>query len=81
MPKLNVYVDDELAKRVRELRLPLSEISQKALWDAVEKDERAVCKKCKAPAVYHVRREGGSIYSCVDHIVLYLTDPCTVRPI
>lgn len=81
MPKLNVYVDDDLAKRIRELRLPMSEISQRALWQAVERDEQARCKKCRAPAVYHVKREGGSLYSCVDHIVLYLTDLCTVRPI
>jgi len=74
-------VDDELAKRIRELQLPMSEISREALWAAVEKENRAVCKKCRERARYHVRRESGSVYACPEHVGLFLGDISTVRAI
>jgi hypothetical protein len=72
MPKLNIYVDDELAKRVRDLKLPMSEISRDALWAAVEKEDGAVCRSCKQPAEYRVRRQSGTVYACTDHLATLL---------
>ena len=59
----------------------MSEISRDALWAAVEAEEAAVCKKCKAPAVYHIRRELGPVYACAEHAISYLGQPSTVRPL
>lgn len=74
MPKLNIYVDDELAKRVRDLKLPMSEISRDALWAAVEKEDGAVCRTrgCGKPAEYRIRRQTGTVYSCTDHLAALL---------
>jgi len=74
-------VDDELAKRIRDLHLPMSEISREALWAAVDKDTKAVCKKCREPARYHIRRENSSVYVCPQHVALFLGDVSTVRAI
>lgn len=81
MPKLNVYVDDELLKRVKNSGIELSKICRDALWDALEKENVASCRKCKAPAKYHIRRENGTTYACDDHVMLYLGDLSTVRAI
>lgn len=41
MPKVNVYLPDELATRVREAGIPVSPLCQRALADAVQAVERA----------------------------------------
>lgn len=81
MPKLNVYLaDDELIKRVKVLNLPISQICRDALWEAVANAERSkVCKKCKAPATYHVIKTNGDTFACKDHVMLYLGDRAEVR--
>jgi hypothetical protein len=80
MAKLNVYLaDEELLKRVKVLGLPISQICRDALWEAVEKAESKVCKKCKQPAVYHVIKPNSDTYACKDHVTLYLGDNSTVR--
>lgn len=79
MPKLNVYTDHELLKRIRKLNLPLSEICQEALWEAVENAERSSCQ-CGDPACFLIRNEI-SVYSCAQHVVLYLDRNSTVRPL
>ena len=81
MAKLNVYMaDDELLKRVKVLGLPVSQICRDALWEAVEQAEaNKTCKKCKAPAYYHIIKINGDAYSCKDHVTLYLGDSSTVR--
>lgn len=81
MPKVNVYLDDDLASQVKTLRLPMSEICREALWKAVDRDVTALCKKCKQPASYHVRSGKGVMYACEDHLTLYLDGSATVRAI
>ena len=74
MPKLNVYVDDDLLKRVRKYNLPISQICQDALWIAIEEAEAAVCKECEQPAAFHVLYEGLQVYSCRRHLTSLLLD-------
>lgn len=81
MPKVNVYLEDTLAQRVKTLRLPMSEICREALWKAVDKETTAVCRKCKAPATYHIRSSKGAFYACGNHLTLYLDGSATVRAI
>jgi hypothetical protein len=83
MPKLNIYVDDDLAKRIKEYNLPLSQICQNALWQAVEETETAVCGyDCRQPAVFFIQGEGGSVYACRKHLTTLLTEGIsTVRSI
>jgi Post-segregation antitoxin CcdA len=80
MPKLNIYVDEDLAQRIKNSGIEMSRVCRDALWAAIEKEQRAVCKKCKAPATYYVRKENAApVYVCDDHVVGYLGDQSVVR--
>jgi hypothetical protein len=82
VPKLNVYIDDVLLKRVRALNLPASQICRDALWEAIWKLNNAKCRKCKEPAGYAIRRDsGGVVYACTEHVGLYLGDKSEVHRI
>ena len=68
MPKINVYVDDDLFKRINQYNLALSRICQDALWAAVEETEAASCASCVRPAVFYVQHDGGGAYVCRTHL-------------
>lgn len=79
MPKLNIYVDEELLKRVRTMNLPISEICQTALWAVVEQEETTRCTDCALSAVFLVKNDIGNIYVCKKHVANYLDGVSTVR--
>jgi hypothetical protein len=80
MPKLNIYVDEDLMKRVQKYNMPISQICQQALWDAIEETERAVCKTCDSPALFHVKNDEGGAYACRRHLAtLAIEGVSTVR--
>lgn len=79
MPKLNIYVDEELLKRVRTMNLPISEICQTALWSVVEEEEQTGCKDCPLSAAFLIKNDMGYFYVCKKHVGNYLDGVSTVR--
>lgn len=57
----------------------MSEISREALWAAVEKEDKSICKHCGKSARWHIRQNGASTYACSQHVVLFLGEISTVR--
>jgi post-segregation antitoxin (ccd killing protein) len=81
MPKVTVYVDDDLFKRIKKYSLPTSQICQAALWTAIEGMDAAQCE-CGAPASFRIENENGASYGCRKHAPsLIAVGPCMVRPL
>jgi hypothetical protein len=72
MPKLNIYVDEDLFKRVKKYNLQISPICQQALWAVIEREDAAVCEQCDQPALFYVQNEEGHLYTCKKHLTIYV---------
>jgi len=80
MAKLNIYADEDMIKQAKELNLPLSQICRDAIWEAIEEAGDRSCKRCKAPATFHVIKEDGdNVFTCDEHVGQYIGDQATVR--
>jgi hypothetical protein len=74
MPKLNIYVDEDLLKRIKKNSIPISQICQQALWVAIEEAETSVCDECGQPALFHVQNDEGGAYACKRHLAASLVE-------
>lgn len=79
MPKINVYLSEELDEEIRKVNLPVSSICQEALRQALASEQPCARKGCKSKPEFQVVREGYVAFVCGDDVADYLGDHSEVR--